>query len=186
MFNESTWMPSLITEGNSHKKNSFWLIQISVYSIYQNLGFSTDGLTFRAIMKALLYYSFYVLSAQRMNTPLTHLSIWQIYKLWRKYHLFNFSHFLIALAVFWNTQVANDILTYYLHAWGMYNWNVYVGADLWRYCNKCVKSTQAFTVLLVHNLAGPDCKEFFGVLPKPLSCSLLYMASKCECMVYEG
>jgi len=42
------------------------------------------------------------------------------------------------------------------------------------------------SVLLVHNLAGPDCKEFFGVLPKPLSCSHLYIASKCECMVYEG
>jgi len=32
-------------------------------------------------MTALLYYSFYVLSAQQMNTPLTRLSIWQIYKL---------------------------------------------------------------------------------------------------------
>jgi hypothetical protein len=33
------------------KKNSLWLIQISVNSTNQNLGFLTDGLTSRAIIK---------------------------------------------------------------------------------------------------------------------------------------
>lgn len=39
-------------------------------------------------------------------------------------HFQIFSPFVIALEVFWTTKIANDILIYYLHVCGMYNWNL--------------------------------------------------------------
>jgi hypothetical protein len=132
------------------KKNSFWIIQISVYSTYQNLGFSIDSLTVRTVTKS---YSDSLIVLQLLCTfssvdeyssdPSVHMADLQtVKKILSPLQFFTLCNSLGIIL----QDTANDVVTYYLHAWGMYNWNLFVGAHWRRYCNKRKKLSQGFSL----------------------------------------
>lgn len=172
------------------QKNSLWLTQILVYSIYHNLGFLADSSTVTAMIKLChdslivlqLLCTFSSVDKYSFDPPVHMADLQTVNNILSHFQIFTLCNSPGSILKY---TMANDILTYYLHAWGMYNWNLFVGVHRWRYCNNWEKSPQALRVLLVHNWACPACKELLGLLPKPLSCSLLSMAIKCECMAYR-
>ena len=149
-------MPSLLTEGNYHKKkNSLWLIQILVYSVYQNLRFSTDALTFTAIIK-LRHDSLIVLQLlctvssvdEYSFDPSVHTADLQTATKITLFQFFTLCNSLGSILKYTDNQLHTYILPSCMRHVQL---KPLCGCSLVKVLQKCEKSPQAFIVLLVHN-----------------------------------